>query len=103
MNDINTVICGGAGQGIKTVEKLLIRLLAGTGRFVHSTKEYMSRVRGGSNSTDLRVSEEPVECPVRRVDLLLALDDGAIPHMAERIDGDTVVVASKEVLEDFDG
>ena len=102
MNDVNTVICGGAGQGIKTVEKLLSRLLAGTGRFVHSTKEYMSRIRGGSNSTDLRISDKPVNCPVRRVDLLLALDDLAIPHMADRINGNTMVVASKKVLEEND-
>ncbi len=62
MEDLNIVICGAAGQGIKTVEKLLSRMFGITGHFVFSTKEYMSRVRGGSNSTDLRVSGGPVRC-----------------------------------------
>ena len=102
VKDINIVVSGAAGQGIKTVEKLLSRLLAKTGRYVHSTKEYMSRVRGGSNSTDLRVSPEPVDCPVRRVDLLLALDGPSVEHMSGRIAEDTLVVASGEVLEGHD-
>ncbi|OPL19629.1 MAG: hypothetical protein AVO35_09960 [Candidatus Aegiribacteria sp. MLS_C] len=98
--DVNLVVSGAAGQGIKTVEKLLGKLLGRTGRFVFSTKEYMSRVRGGSNSTDLRVSAEAVDCPVERVDLLLALDGPAIGHMERRITEETLVVASPGDLED---
>lgn len=100
MEDLNIVICGAAGQGIKTVEKLLSQMFGRTGHFVFSTKEYMSRVRGGSNSTDLRVSGRKVRCPVRRVDLLIALDGAAVGHMEKRIDGDTVVVADPDSLED---
>ncbi len=48
MEDLNIVICGAAGQGIKTVEKLLSRMFGITGHFVFSTKEYMSRVRGAA-------------------------------------------------------
>lgn len=99
MEDLNIVICGAAGQGIKTVEKLLSRMFGITGHFVFSTKEYMSRVRGGSNSTDLRVSGGPVRCPVERVDMLIALDRAAVEHMKERIGPDTVVVADRESLE----
>ncbi|MFO8184816.1 MAG: 2-oxoacid:acceptor oxidoreductase subunit alpha [Candidatus Aegiribacteria sp.] len=100
MEDLNIVICGAAGQGIKTVEKLLSQMFGRTGHFVFSTKEYMSRVRGGSNSTDLRVSGRKVRCPVRRVDLLIALDGAAVGHMEKRIDGDTVVVADPDSFED---
>lgn len=98
MAEVNLVVCGAAGQGIKTVESLLSELFAGSGRYVFSTKEYMSRIRGGSNSTDLRVSDAPVRCPVRRVDLLVALDVDALRHMRPRMDGRTVVVASGESL-----
>lgn len=103
MEDLNIVICGAAGQGIKTVEKLLARMFGRTGHFVFSTKEYMSRVRGGSNSTDLRVSGREVRCPVRRVDLLIALDRAAVGHMEKRIDSETVVVADPDSLEDREG
>lgn len=102
--DLNIVICGAAGQGIRTVERLLSQMFGRTGHFVFSTKEYMSRVRGGSNSTDLRVSGDRVRCPVNRVDLLIALDKAAIGHMKERMGSNTVVVADPSSLkghEDF--
>ncbi len=97
--DLNVVICGGAGQGIKTVESLLASLLRASGLYVFSTKEYMSRVRGGSNSTDLRLSPRPVECPVERVDLLVALGPRALDHMADRSGEGTAVIASPDSLE----
>ncbi|MDD4765136.1 MAG: 2-oxoacid:acceptor oxidoreductase family protein, partial [Atribacterota bacterium] len=53
--DISIVLCGGAGLGIQTVEQLLTRMLKMSGYYVFATKEYMSRVRGGSNSTQIRV------------------------------------------------
>jgi 2-oxoglutarate ferredoxin oxidoreductase subunit alpha len=98
-DDLNVVICGEAGQGIKTVESLLVALMRRSGRYVYSTKEYMSRIRGGSNSTDLRISGRPVECPVERVDLLVALAPGALDHVAGRAGPDTAAVADPETLE----
>ena len=67
------VLCGEAGQGIQTVETVMSRLLGSAGLHVFSTKEYMSRVRGGQNSTLLRVSSGPVRALVDRIDLLIGL------------------------------
>ena len=55
-NDISIVLSGEAGQGIKTVELLIIRALKNSGYNVFSTTELMSRVRGGNNTTEIRVS-----------------------------------------------
>jgi 2-oxoglutarate ferredoxin oxidoreductase subunit alpha len=101
--ELNIVVCGEAGQGIKTVESLLTGIFTAAGLYVYSTKEYMSRIRGGSNSTDLRVSAKPVRCPVERVDLLVALNARALEHMSGRCDGSTVAVAGPQALEDADG
>jgi len=68
--DISIVLCGEAGQGIQTVEELLTRILKLSGYYVFATKEYMSRVRGGSNSTQIRVSSKPIQAPVARIDVL---------------------------------
>ncbi len=54
--DISIVLCGQAGQGVQTVEFLLTRLLKLAGHHVFATKEYMSRIRGGANSTTIRVA-----------------------------------------------
>ncbi|MBW2675361.1 MAG: 2-oxoacid:acceptor oxidoreductase family protein, partial [Deltaproteobacteria bacterium] len=53
-DDISIVLCGAAGQGVQTVEQLLTHAFKHAGFNLFSTKEYMSRVRGGSNSTQLR-------------------------------------------------
>ncbi|GAH42449.1 unnamed protein product, partial [marine sediment metagenome] len=73
MNDISIVLCGEAGQGIQTVEQLLTKIVKKSGFNVFSTKEYMSRVRGGSNSTQLRISTEPVSAYINRIDILITL------------------------------
>ena len=96
--DVSIVLCGQAGQGVQTVEFLLTRLLKLAGYYVYATKEYMSRVRGGANSTTIRVSSGPVRAFVQRMDVLIPLNKGAVAHVAERISADTVVVAERETI-----
>jgi hypothetical protein len=98
--DISIVLCGQAGQGIQTVEFLLTRLLKRVGYNVFATKEYMSRVRGGMNSTTIRISSKPVRALVDRIDILVALDRGAVAHVEKRISADTVVLAEKQIIGD---
>jgi 2-oxoglutarate ferredoxin oxidoreductase subunit alpha len=99
MNDgLSIVLCGEAGQGIQTVEAILVKLLAGAGFHVFATKEYMSRIRGGSNSTQLRVSSGPVAAPLDRIDIFLPLDKAAIPHLRRRIGPDTLVIGDRQAL-----
>ncbi len=97
-DDISMVICGEAGQGIQTVEKLLTGIFKSAGYNVFATKEYMSRVRGGSNSTQLRITSKRVSAFVNRIDLLIPLDQDAIPHLAHRITENTIIVGEKEKI-----
>jgi len=93
---ISLVICGEAGHGIQTVEGLLTQIFKLGGLNVFATKEYMSRVRGGSNSTQIRVSSKKVLAPVKRIDILIPLDKSALPHLKERINKDTIILGEKE-------
>jgi len=97
-DDISIVLCGGAGQGLQTVETLLPRLLKLSGYHVFSTKEYMSRIRGGTNSTEIRVSSKPVSALVDRIDILVALDPSALVHLEKRIGPGTVIVGDGRIL-----
>ena len=92
-NDISIVLCGQAGMGIQTVESLLTRILKLAGYNVFATKEYMSRIRGGSNSTEIRVSSGPVRAFINRIDILVPLDKKAVGHLAGRITPQTVILA----------
>ena len=91
-DDVSLVLCGEAGQGIQTVEALLIGAFKATGYHIFSSKEYMSRVRGGENSTLIRVSSRPVRAFIERVDVLFALSPGAVEHMGDRAK-ETLVIA----------
>ncbi|MEJ2567705.1 MAG: 2-oxoacid:acceptor oxidoreductase subunit alpha [candidate division WOR-3 bacterium] len=99
MKDISIVLCGKAGQGIQTVEKILVSILKLSGYFAFSAREFMSRIRGGSNSTEIRVSDEPVDSFVEKIDILIPLDDKAVDHVKWRIDKNTIMLGGKEFIE----
>ena len=92
------VLAGEAGQGLLSIERILVSVLRKDGFNVFAAKEYMSRVRGGVNSTEIRVAETPVRSYVERIDVLIPLCEGAIPHLARRLSPDTVVLGDKAHL-----
>ncbi|MFW9928585.1 MAG: 2-oxoacid:acceptor oxidoreductase subunit alpha [Candidatus Thorarchaeota archaeon] len=98
-NDISLVLCGAAGQGIKTVEELLTKTLKMSGFNVFATREYMSRVRGGVNSTSIRISSEKVRAFSERIDFLFPLNDSAIPHLKDKLNPDSVIIGEKNFIE----
>jgi len=95
MKDISIALCGEAGQGIQTVEQLFTKIMKKAGYNVFSTKEYMSRVRGGSNSTQLRISAEPVTAYINRIDILITLSRDSINHLGNRISKKTIIIGEK--------
>lgn len=101
-DDISIVLCGKAGQGIKTIEHLLTRVLKFSGYNVFATREYMSRIRGGSNSTEIRVSSKRVAAYTDKIDILIPINPDALKHLKNRISKDTVVLGEKEQIEDID-
>lgn len=101
--DISIVLGGAAGQGIQTIEQGLTRLFKQSGYHVFASKEYMSRIRGGSNSTQLRVSSRPIAAPVERIDLCIPLDQDALAHLSPRINETTLVMGDRANLPDHPG
>ncbi len=97
--DISIVLCGAAGQGIQTVEALLTKTLKKSGFNVFATREYMSRVRGGVNSTSIRVSSKPVRAFIERIDILIPLSEEAVPHLKERISQETLIIGEKRFID----
>jgi 2-oxoglutarate ferredoxin oxidoreductase subunit alpha len=97
---ISIVLCGEAGMGIQTVEGILTGMLKLAGYNVFATKEYMSRVRGGNNSTEIRVGSMPVSAYIDRIDILVPLNKGAVSHLGDRISADTVIIGEAELLGD---
>ncbi|MFP4481807.1 MAG: 2-oxoacid:acceptor oxidoreductase subunit alpha [Thermovirgaceae bacterium] len=96
--DVSLVLCGAAGQGVQTIEEILVKSLHDGGMHVFASREYMSRVRGGNNSTEIRVAREPVNAFVDRIDLLLPLNQGVRQNIRERITDKTIIIGDKEEL-----
>ncbi|WP_448375606.1 2-oxoacid:acceptor oxidoreductase subunit alpha [Fervidobacterium sp.] len=91
-SEVSIVLSGAAGQGIQAVEHILTRVAKDSGFHVFATKEYMSRVRGGNNSTEIRISSQPVKAYVDKIDILVPLNDNAIERLRHRITEETVIL-----------
>jgi len=92
-NDLAIVLCGEAGQGIQTVENILVKIIKQSGYHVFATKEYMSRVRGGVNSTSLRIASTPVAAYIDRIDIFFQLGKELTKHLQKRISSETIVIS----------
>lgn len=95
-NNACIVISGEAGQGIETIELFLAKCFKNSGYYTFSTKEYMSRIRGGCNSSEIRVASGPVSAYLERIDILIALHNKAIEHNKKRISNDTIIFSMED-------
>lgn len=89
-DDLSLVIAGQAGQGIYSVAHLLTHILKLQGYHVFATSEYMSRVRGGINSTTIRVSSVRKDAFRSTIDLFVPLDSNGFEHCKKRFTEETI-------------
>ena len=98
-SEVTISFCAAAGLGLQTAEDLARQMLTKAGYYVFSTREYMSRVRGGNNSTQIRVSRKPVRAYVDRIDWLFALSPQLRPNITENITDDTKILGDASAME----
>jgi 2-oxoglutarate ferredoxin oxidoreductase subunit alpha len=80
-NEMTFKIGGEAGQGVESGGAGFASALASGGLHVFGLQDYMSRVRGGHNFFQIRVSEHPLHSHADPVHLLMAL----VPKTIERL------------------
>jgi len=98
-DDLVIVLAGEAGQGIQSIESILGQLLKRSGYNYFSASEFMSRVRGGANSTAIRVSSKRAAGFLERIDILIPLHKEAIDHLKKRITAATIVIGEKDRID----
>jgi 2-oxoglutarate ferredoxin oxidoreductase subunit alpha len=85
-------IGGEAGQGVESSGAGFAKALVRAGWHVFGMQDYYSRIRGGHNFYQIRVSDRPVHSHVESVDLLLALTQEAVDrHCGEIVAGGGVI------------
>lgn len=90
--DLNLVLAGEAGQGLKTLEALVGKALFRAGFNIFSNKDYMSRVRGGHNFMSIRFGDRPLQAPRQEIDILVALNDESIEKHQHKVSEDGFIL-----------
>ncbi len=91
----NILIGGAAGLGMDTISVLVEKILKRKGYHIHSSKDYMSRVRGGHNFIQIRVGTEPIYSHWPILDVIVALDKETVEFHQERLSDQGVIICDE--------
>ncbi len=92
MMNLTLMIGGPAGAGISSVESLLTKSLKRCGYYLFTTKEFMSRVRGGVNTVQIRITDTPVASAEWLCHIYCGLIPEAFAHAKERFSENTLLI-----------
>lgn len=98
-NEVSIVIAGEAGQGIDTITQIIAESLKEDGLNVFYTKEYMSRIKGGCNSSTIRISGDKVCAYKEHADFVFAISKDALMHLEKRISENGTLLQSIIIYE----
>lgn len=91
-NNMTIKIGGEAGQGMDTSGAGFARALVRAGLHVFVNQDFMSRIRGGYNFSQLRIGDKPVYAPDNSVALVLAFNQEAVDkHFDEIVPGGAII------------
>jgi 2-oxoglutarate/2-oxoacid ferredoxin oxidoreductase subunit alpha len=76
--DLSVMIGGQGGDGTLTVSDLLGRYFRKGGLYVYTSRNVLSRIRGGHADASVRASRDPISTVKPEVDVLVAFDNEAV-------------------------
>ncbi len=94
--DINIMVAGAAGQGMQTIGAILGKVFVRGGCEVFAMQDNESRIRGGHNFFQIRLSQEPVRAASMPLHLLMALNDESIEKHQTEMAPEGVVLFDSE-------
>ena len=97
-SEMNVVLGGEAGQGLQTIGLVLARTFLAGGLHVMVVNEFMSRIRGGSNSVTLRAAVQPVRAFSERIDCCILFDHDALARLRGRCAEGTVLIGDPKIF-----
>ncbi len=101
--DYTLRIGGEAGQGLQTIGGVLAKVFSRIGYHVFTHQDYMSRIRGGHNFYQIRLSEKKISASRDMLDILLALDLNTIEiHRKSVKDGGFILYDSEIAKKKFE-
>ncbi len=97
--ELTILLAGEAGAGINSTEAILTAGIKKDNCNFFATKEYMSRVRGGTNSTTIRVASKRVAALSGTVDIFIPLDSDAFSRYEQDLQDSTLILAAPERID----
>jgi len=93
-NEMSILIGGDAGQGVESGGAGFAQAFARAGLHVYAMQDFRSRIRGGHNFFQMRLSERPVYSHRDPVQLVVALNPESVSmHLDHIADGGAVIFA----------
>jgi len=96
--DISIRIGGEAGQGMNVISGLLGKVFLRSGFWVFTHHDIMSRIRGGHNFSQIRLSTSPIRATSAQVQILVCLDKNTLNLYKDDIK--KVIVFDPDQVED---
>lgn len=97
--DYNLLIGGSAGQGIETLGFLLEKTLQRSSYYIFSNKDYMSRIRGGHNFTQIRFGTKDIYSHKDTLDFIVAFDKTTMIEHSSRLSDKGIIFLDESLRE----
>ncbi len=97
--DLSVMIGGQGGDGTLTVSDLLGRYFRKQGLYVYTSRNVLSRIRGGHADASVRASRQPAAAVKPQVDVLLAFDEEAAELGHKELVPDGVIIYDSSVFQ----
>jgi len=98
-NELTVMLAGEAGAGVQSTESILLSLIKNAGYNVFATKEYMSRVRGGTNSTTIRISSSRICNQSSSPDIFIPFDLNAYERYKGDMPETTITITDRKIID----
>ncbi len=96
--DVNVLIGGEAGQGMQTLGQMFTQVLLKQGFFISTLQSYQSRIRGGHNYFQIRISSDPIYSMTRAVDVLLGFDISTFALHTDDIQPESICLFNRDKI-----
>lgn len=95
-NELTIKIAGEAGQGMQTVGGALCNVFKDAGFYLFANQDYMSRIRGGNNFYQIRISDKPLYTLRQNSDIVVALDKPSVSIHGKDIPKHGVIILDRK-------
>lgn len=99
-NQIQITVAGKAGQGVLSMGSIIEEYFYSMGLYTFNWKDYASLIKGGPNSSMIRVSEERIKNADKKINILIALDKDSIEIHKKDLIINSILIYDSGIIKD---